>query len=112
MRRPRVSRDFVFTPTGVTAGLRLHFEEDEILESALLKTPSRAEPCHAAAYDDYLDLLLSLGSFKLGVIADAVAGWKGIVDKAARDRTSGFGGQANEGGCSDKKYAAARLQSA
>ena len=52
MRGPGISGDFVFAPAGIAAGLRIHFEKDEIGEAALAQTPGRAQAGDAAADDD------------------------------------------------------------
>src|SRR5260370_26475065 len=52
MRSPGVRRDFVLAPTGVTAGLLIHFEKDEIGETALATAPRGAETGNSTADDD------------------------------------------------------------
>ena len=52
MRGPGIGSDFVFAPAGVAAGLRIHFQEDEIGEAAFAEAPSGAETGDASANDN------------------------------------------------------------
>src|SRR5580692_486669 len=78
---PGIGGDFVFPPAGVAAGLRIHFEEDEIGEAAFRETPGGAETGDAAANDNDGK---SFGAFRRregSAVAQEMAHLKGIVDE-------------------------------
>ena len=96
MRGPGISRDFVFAPARVAAGLRLHFEQHEIAEAALVQAPRRAQAGHAAADNHDRNAQLLRRRAKRRAIAQPVAQRKRIVDEPAGDRAIGFAPQADE----------------
>src|SRR5260370_11892527 len=91
-----VRRDFVLAPTGVTAGLLIHFEKDEIGEAAVGKAPGRAETGDSTADDDDGDFFDALRRGKRGTIAQQVAHLKGIVDERAFDLSFTFERETDE----------------
>ena len=108
---PGVGGDFVFAPTGVAAGLRIHLEQDEIGEATFAEAPGCAESCDSAANDDYGKFLGALRRGKSGAIAKEVAHLEGIVDERSGDGTIGFERESYQGGAAcAKKLAAANLQ--
>jgi hypothetical protein len=56
VRAPRECTDRVRTAARIAAGLFFQFENDEIVDAALLQAPSRRQACHAGADDRYLDV--------------------------------------------------------
>ena len=108
---PRISRDFVFTPAGVAAGLSVHFQKNKIAEAALAKTPSGAESGDSAANNDHREFFSALAGWKRGTVAQEMAHLKGIVDERAFDLAFAFEGKTNERGAAEtEKLAAAELQ--
>src|SRR5205807_3060249 len=51
VRRPRIRGNVVFSPTGITSGLVVHLQQQEVAETPLLQSPGGAQAGHAAAYN-------------------------------------------------------------
>ena len=82
---PGIRRDFVFAPAGVAAGLGVHFEEDEIGEAALAKTPGSAKTGDSAAYDDDREFFDALCRGEPRAVSQQMAHLERIVDERAFD---------------------------
>jgi hypothetical protein len=85
MGGPRVRGDFVFSPTRISAGGVIHFQENEIGEAALAQAPGGAQSCDSAADDHYGDFLDSLWGGKARTVAEEMPGLEGFVDEGAGD---------------------------
>ena len=83
--RPRIGGDFVFAPAGVSAGLRIHFEENEIGEAAFAQAPGSAETGDAAADDDDWNFFGALWRRKRSTVSEEMAHLEGIVDERTGD---------------------------
>src|SRR5260370_10401801 len=111
MRSPGVRRDFVLAPTGVTAGLLIHFEKDEMGETALAKAPRGAETGNSTADDDDGEFFRALCWGKPGAVAQEMPHLEGIVDERAFDPFFTFEGKTDERGAAEsEELAAAQLQ--
>src|ERR1700676_688734 len=106
MGRPGKARDVVLTPARVAAGLRLHFEQHEIVEAALVEMPGGAESCDASAEDDDGDARLLSRRGEGGAVPQSVAEGEGVVGEGGGDGAVGLGVEAEEGGDSVKEAAA------
>ncbi len=69
MGSPGIRGDFVFAPTGVPAGLGVHFEKNKIGETALAETPRGAESCDSAAHYHNRNFFNALCSGKRDAVA-------------------------------------------
>src|SRR5260370_27617139 len=96
MRSPRIRRDFVLAPTGVAAGLLIHFEKDEIGEAALAKAPRGAETGNSTADDDDGEFFRALCRGKPGAVAQEMPHLEGIVDERAFDLSFTFERETDE----------------
>ena len=75
--------------------MSVHFQKDEVGETALAKPPSGAETSDASANDDDWNFLCVLRGGKAGAIAQEMAHLEGIVDERASDRTIRFERESN-----------------
>ena len=81
----------------VAAGFAVHFQQNEIVEAALLKPPRRAQSRDAAANDDYWNALLVRGRGQRRAIADLVPARQRIVDKRSGDAPFALRGHPHQG---------------
>jgi hypothetical protein len=111
VRGPGIGGDFIFAPTRIASGLRIHFEQNEIGEAAFAQAPGSAQAGYATAdnYDrKFLDVL---GGRKRRAVAQEMTHLKGIVDEGASDGSICFERESNEGCTSGaEKFSAAKLQ--
>ena len=111
MGGPGICSDFVFPPTGVAAGLLIHFEQDEIGEAALAQTPGGAQASDPTANDDNRNFFDALWRGERGVVAEEMAHLERIVDESSLDSFFTLKGETNEGRAAEtEKLAAAQLQ--
>ena len=111
MGSPGISSDFVFRPTGVAAGLLIHFEKDEISEAALAKAPGGAEASDSTANDDNRNFFDALCRGERGAVAQEMAHLERIVDESSLDSFFTFKGETNEGRAAEtQELAAAQFQ--
>ncbi len=83
MRRPRVSADFAFPPAGVAAGVFRHFQQNEVVEAALVETPGGGQTRDAAAYNDDGNFDAAFRGGELCPIAQLMSGAVAVIDEAA-----------------------------
>ncbi len=82
---PGIGSYFVFAPARVAAGLLIHFEQDEIGEPALAKSPGSAEAGDSTADDDNGNFFNMFCSGDRGAVAEEMAHLEGVVDEPAFD---------------------------
>lgn len=108
---PWIRGDFVFAPTGVAAGLSIHFEQNKIGEASFAEAPGGAEAGNAAANNNDGKLFDAFGGRKSGAVTQEVAHLEGVVDETPLDAAVGFEGESDERRAAElQKSAAAKLQ--
>src|SRR5207245_7607753 len=108
---PGIRGDFVLAPAGIAAGLLIHFEEDEVRESALAKAPRGAQASNSSTNNNNGKFFDALRSRKTGAVAQEVAHLEGIVDERAFDLWFTLEGKTDERrAAGTEKFSAAKLQ--
>ena len=85
MGGPWISRDLVFAPARIAAGLIVHLEQNEIVETLLVQAPRSTEAGNAATHNDNRHFQGFLWSRKARAIAQQVALLKRIIYKRSCD---------------------------
>src|SRR5207249_7374266 len=83
VRRPRVSADFVLSPTRVAAGVLRHFEQDKVVEAALIEPPGGGETRDTTSDDDDRNFDAAFRRSKFCPIPQLVTGAVPIINEAA-----------------------------
>jgi hypothetical protein len=91
--------------------LRIHFQQNEIGETAFAETPSGAEASDTSPNDYDWNFFCALRWWKRGVVPQEMAHLKGIIHEGARDGSICFERKSNEGcAASAEKFTAPNLQ--